>query len=468
MDFNLISVVTKNYGISYDGKVPWIDEQYNAYFDELTKDGILVMGRKTFENLPDIKRPFSDRLTVVLSNDYMKYSHLENNRLIFVNMYNLVNRVLELRQNRSVWIVGGAEVYKQLMPMCQKVYITLLDKNVQSAITFPDMPPYFELMKYSQKGWSDNEQCDFRVLEYHRNMNSPCRNHELQYLVLLRKLTEIQKPRLDRTGTGTVGFFGNSMRYDVSKYLPLLTTKFVPIKMIIKELLWFLRGQTDVKVLQKEGVHIWDGNSTREFLDSRGLTHLEEGDLGYSYGMLWRHFGAEYKDCHTDYSGQGADQIKYIINELKTNPFSRRILMSSWNPPQLNNVALPPCHVLFQLYVEEDDDGNKHLSGQLYQRSQDTFLAANYNLIEYTILLYILAKKCDMYPKEMIHTMGDVHLYLDHIEAAKEQLTRHPRPQPILELDNSIVHKEIEDITIDDFELIGYMPYPSIRAKMSV
>lgn len=293
-------------------------------------------------------------------------------------------------------------------------------------------------------------------------------HQEHVFLNLMKRVLENGKLRDDRTGTGTISVFGEQMRFDISESLPVLTTKFVPWKSCIKELLWFLKGQTDVTLLQKDGVKIWDGNTSREFLDQRGLAHLPEWDLGEGYGYQWRHFGAEYKTCKDDYTNQGFDQIKFIINELKTNPFSRRMYMTSWNASRLHNMALPPCHLSAQFYVDIDDDGVKHLSCQMYQRSVDTFLGCPWNIMSYATLTYILATICDMKPKELIMCLGDTHIYSTHIEQVKEQMSRTPYPFPKLIVNQDIKKKDLEDITMDDFKLVDYKYHPAIKAKMAV
>lgn len=471
MTLNLVVVLTKNYAIRYADKLPWEDKQYFDWFNNLTKDGVLVMGRKTFEELPVEMRPLNDRINIVLSNEFPKYSASITDNLIYTNIYFLENQLLPNYSDKNIWIIGGRQIYEALHNRCTHFHVVLLDKTVKDAqMKFVDILPNLELVEWSSNVYSKYEECNFRLLKYTRNFNSLSMKHEYQYLNMLKELLDYGQSRDDRTGVGTLSMFAGQQCYDVSKYLPLLTTKFVPIKIIIKELLWFLRGETDAKILQEQGVHIWDGNSTRDFLDKRGLTNYEEGELGPIYSHQWRYFGAEYCGCHVDYSGKGGfDQIQYILDELKNNPFSRRILLSAWNPKDMNKMALPPCHVLFQLYVEEDPVTKKrYLSGHLYQRSSDYFLAANYNLVSYTVLLYILAKKTGYYPKNMFMSFGDRHIYKNHIEQAKLQLSRNPRPQPILLLDDSIVEKDWKDIAIDDFDLVGYLYHPAIKAEMAV
>ena len=236
---------------------------------------------------------------------------------------------------------------------------------------------------------------------------------ELQYLDLCRNIIENGESRPDRTGTGTLSIFAPpQLRFSLrDNKFPLLTTKKVFTKAIILELLWFIKGDTNNKNLQKEGVKIWDGNGSREYLDSLGLTDREEGDLGPVYGFQWRHFGAEYVDCHTDYTGKGYDQLSEIIHKLKTNPYDRRIIMSAWNPPDFKKMALPPCHVFCQFYVSFPENQKPQLSCILYQRSCDMGLGVPFNIASYALLTKMIAKVVDMDCGDFIHTMGDAHVY---------------------------------------------------------
>jgi thymidylate synthase len=240
----------------------------------------------------------------------------------------------------------------------------------------------------------------------------------------------------------------------------------------LEELLWFARGETDVTELQKRGVHIWDGNSSRAFLDSVGLHGNADGDIGPGYGFQWRHFGAEYGDGpkagdFTKYAGQGVDQLAYVEHLLKTDPFSRRIVMTAWNPAALNRTALPPCHTLVQFYVE-DVDGDRRLSCHMYQRSVDTFLGFPWNIASYAMLTHLLAVRNNMTAFELIISTGDTHLYADHFDAARQQLVRAPLPIPRIEIDPSVAHKKWEDIdSKNDVAVVGYYCHPVISAKMS-
>jgi thymidylate synthase len=296
---------------------------------------------------------------------------------------------------------------------------------------------------------------------------------ENKYLNLLKYILENGEQRDDRTGTGTISVFGQQIKFDISESVPLLTTKKMGWKTIIEELLWFLRGDTNANHLKEKGVTIWDGNTSRTFLDSRGLTEYPEGDIGAGYGFQWRHFGAEYKTCNFDYNNdennRGFDQIEYVLNELRTNPTSRRIYMSAWNPAALDKMALPPCHVSVQFYVNIDKmSGEKYLSCHMYQRSVDMFLGFPFNIFSYTVLTYILAKKTGMKPKELIISTGDTHIYRDHIEQVKIQVTRSPFKFPTLTISDSIIDKDFNDITINEFKLNDYIFYPAIKAPMAV
>ena len=262
-----------------------------------------------------------------------------------------------------------------------------------------------------------------------------------QYLNLLDRILTEGVRKTDRTGTGTMSVFGHQMRFDVADGFPLLTTKKLHLKSIIHELLWFLAGDTNVKYLQENGVRIWN-----EWAD-------ENGELGPVYGHQWRSW--------PDYKGGTIDQIANVVNLIKHHPDSRRMIVSAWNPAEIEQMALPPCHCLFQFYVA---DGK--LSLQLYQRSADTFLGVPFNIASYALLLQMMAQVTGLEAGTFIHTTGDTHLYLDHIEQAKLQLTREPRQLPRMVINPDV--KSIFDFKYEDFRLEGYDPHPHIKATVSV
>lgn len=267
-----------------------------------------------------------------------------------------------------------------------------------------------------------------------------------QYLELLQKIIETGIDKNDRTGTGTRSLFGYQMRFDLQKGFPLVTTKKLHLKSIIYELLWFLKGDTNVKYLQQNGVRIWD-----EWAD-------ENGDLGPVYGKQWRSWEGA--------NGKTIDQVSDLVRELKTNPDSRRLIISAWNVADLPDMKLMPCHCLFQFYTTPAESGKRKLSCQLYQRSADVFLGVPFNIASYALLTMMIAQVCDMEPGDFVHSFGDVHLYKNHFEQAALQLTRKPFSSPQIKINPAI--KNIFEFKFADFELENYQSHPSIKAPVAV
>ncbi len=281
--------------------------------------------------------------------------------------------------------------------------------------------------------------------------------NEAAYLDLIRHVRHHGTPKGDRTGTGTLSHFGAQLRFDLSDGFPLLTTKKVHMKSIIYELFWFLKGDTHVKYLQDNGVRIWDDWATAEQTAKFGRP---EGELGPVYGHQWRNYGAT-KNEQGEYNQDGVDQIKAVIEQIKTNPDSRRLIVSGWNPQEANHVALPPCHTLFQFFVA---DGK--LSCQLYQRSADLFLGVPFNIASYALLTHMIAQVCGLAVGEFIWTGGDCHLYQNHLEQVDEQLSRMPYELPTLSLNHNVTH--IFDFAFDDITLNNYKSHPAIKAAVAV
>ena len=295
-----------------------------------------------------------------------------------------------------------------------------------------------------------------------------------QYLDLLRRIKNEGVVKSDRTGTGTKSVFGHQMRFDLSEGFPLLTTKKVFLKGVIHELLWFLSGDTNIKYLVENGVHIWDNDAYRyynepcirhgvlpvsreDFLSAAGVESPIEGyrfgDLNHVYGYQWRHWDKSEE-------GSFVDQIAQVVETIKRNPDSRRMIVSAWNVAEVEDMALPPCHVLFQFYV-----ANGRLSCQLYQRSADTFLGVPFNIASYALLTMMIAQVCGLEAGEFVHTLGDTHLYLNHLEQVDEQLSREPRSLPTMKLNPDV--QSVFDFRYEDFTLEGYDPHPAIKAPMS-
>lgn len=285
---------------------------------------------------------------------------------------------------------------------------------------------------------------------------------ELQYINLIKHILENGISKDDRTGIGTLSIFSYNMTFNLRESFPLLTTKKVYWKGVVEELLWFISGSTDSNVLKEKGVRIWEGNSSREFLDSRGLSHYDQGDIGAGYGFQWRHFGAKYTNMYDSYEGQGVDQLKDVIYKIKNTPDDRRIIMSSWNPTDLDKMALPPCHIFVQFWV---DTNKKELHSQMYQRSCDVGLGVPFNIASYSLLTCIIAKLCDLTPGDFHYCMGDTHIYKNHIDAMKLQITRDPYDFPKIKIKNIT---DIDNIKFDDIELIDYKYYENIKMNMAV
>lgn len=277
------------------------------------------------------------------------------------------------------------------------------------------------------------------------------------YLDLLQRILDEGTERKDRTGTGTVGVFGHQMRFDLADGFPLLTTKKVHLRSIIHELLWFLSGDTHVGYLQDHKVRIWNDWATAEQTARFGR---QEGDLGPVYGHQWRNFGATEQPDGT-FARDGVDQIQRLLESLQSNPWSRRHLVTGWNPAEADRVALPPCHTLFQFYVAND-----RLSCQLYQRSADVFLGVPFNIASYALLTLMIAQVVGLKPGEFVHTFGDAHLYSNHLDQARLQLTRDVRPRPTMTLNPAVT--DLFGFTIGDFTVSGYDPHPHIKAEVSV
>ena len=451
------------------------------YFKQTTMGHIVLMGYNTYLSLP--KKPLTGRLNFVLTHKTELYNIPENNEFnqetTYFMSYNLFFKIYSKWSDRVVFVIGGSQIYELFGYRANHIYITDIRRADNKEFrfetgnepdTFFDLSSKFRLVSASEKHFSENGTYYYRFLKYDEHE----RSQEYQYFDLMKNITSYGNIREDRTEIGTFSIFGTQMRFDISQTIPLMTSKHVPFRIILEELLWFCRGDTDAKILKRKRVNIWDGNTSREFLDKQGLTHYDEGVLGAGYGFQWRHFGSEYKQEFADSSKVedtsgigGFDQLNYVEHLLKTDPFSRRIVLSAWNPTDFDKVALPPCHILLQFYVQEIN-GEKYLSSQFYMRSNDVFLASVFNIVSYSILTCILALKCDMKPKEIVYTCGDTHIYKNHLQQVMELVTRKPRPFPKLILNPSLKSKDWSEMTEQDFELVGYYPHSVIRAEMAI
>lgn len=462
-------------GIGKDGGMPWHLPTDLHHFKEITTTcskpntkNVCIMGRKTWESIPDRFKPLSDRINVILSTtlnqDELRSKHMSNDIYVFnMGLKGALGALTTINNINKIFVIGGASLLMEAMnlPNLHHIYVTRIhDINFKCDmyVLLDDLNDRAIYNKDDSLSKTITENDITYTFERYTRVN----HEEQQYLNFIKDIIFNGAHKSNRTGVDTLCIFGHQMRYSLRNgRLPLLTTKRVFWKGIVEELLWFIKGSTNEHTLREKGVKIWQDNGTRAFLDSRGLTDREEGDLGPIYGFQWRHFGAEYTDCHTDYSGKGKDQLMDVIKTIKEDPNSRRIILSAWNPIALDEMALPPCHVLCQFYVV-----NGELSCQMYQRSCDMGLGVPFNIASYSLLTILIAHICNLKPGDFIHTLGDAHIYSNHIEPLKEQLTRIPRPFPTLRILHH--HDNIEDYTIDDLQLLGYDPYPSIKMDMVV
>eukprot|EP00537_Pseudo-nitzschia_pungens_P001396 CAMPEP_0172378572 /NCGR_PEP_ID=MMETSP1060-20121228/69491_1 /TAXON_ID=37318 /ORGANISM="Pseudo-nitzschia pungens, Strain cf. cingulata" /LENGTH=537 /DNA_ID=CAMNT_0013106293 /DNA_START=122 /DNA_END=1735 /DNA_ORIENTATION=+ len=458
------------------------------------KMNAVVMGRKTWNSIPTKFRPLKGRHNVVLTRNpqhFLGNQAVPEGVMVASGLPDAWRQLGSMPKEElgEIFVIGGAELYERSIKekYVHKVLLTSVDTppDMEFDTYFPDLfggcdsgsgsetktktDSEWKPCRAESDGDGDGDETavhedngmSYKFLAYER----PNKEEE-QYLSLIRKILKEGVVRGDRTGTGTKSLFGAQMRFDLRDgTLPLLTTKKTFWRGVAEELLWFISGSTNANLLKEKKIGIWDGNASREFLESRGLGHREEGDLGPVYGFQWRHFGAEYKDMHADYTGQGVDQLADCIDKIKNNPEDRRILMSAWNPSALDEMALPPCHLLCQFYV---DTQSNEVSCHMYQRSADMGLGVPFNIASYALLTHLVAHATGRKPGELVHTLGDAHVYLNHIEPLREQLERTPRPFPKLFIEDPDRTKTIDDFVYEDLHVVGYHPHGKVAMKMAV
>ena len=475
--FSLIAAVCKTAkkevegGLGVFNDLPWtMIKEDMRFFKSVTsshQNNVVIMGRKTWESIPEKHRPLPNRINVVLSS-----SQTFENALSFKTLDSAMEH-LETIDTNEIFICGGESLYNQTIndERCKRIYLTKVFNEYKCDRFFPviDYSNYNQIfkssihnqneIKYQFIGLSKDSE-DKTMMETSTFVN-PVNNEESQYLNLLTDILENGKVRSDRTGTGTVSVFGRQLRFSLRDHIPVLTTKRVYWRGVVEELIWFLRADTNVKNLNDKKVRIWDGNSTREYLDNLGLQEREEKDAGPIYGFQWRPFNAEYKTCHDDYSGQGYDQVAECLRLIREQPESRRIIISGWNPLALKEMCLPPCHVMYQFYVNDGE-----LSCHMYQRSADVFLGLPFNITSTALLTCILANMTGLKRGDIIISTGDTHIYSNHIKQCRTQLSRVPRAFPELKINKKIENER--KLNYDDFELVGYNPCPTIKAEMAV
>ena len=372
---SVIVATTPRGGIGMAGALPWRIPEDMAHFKRVTmaaeegesKVNAVIMGRRTWDSIPEKFRPLPGRINVVLTKEAAKpgfTSTYPEGVLVAASVANAADMLSARDDVGEIFVIGGQAAYQEAveLPSCQHIFVTRVGKDVECDAFFPAFDETkFRVASVSKTSSHKELSYDFVVYERVPEAETTALpkeistgeflHEEYQYLNAIREIIEQGVHSGDRTGTGTRSMFGKMSRWDLRKTFPLLTTKRVFWRGVVEELLWFVKGDTNANHLAEKGIKIWDGNGSREFLDKRGLSHREEGDLGPVYGFQWRHFGAEYKDMHADYTGQGVDQLAECIDKIKNDPTDRRILLSAWNPADLHLMALPPCHMFCQFYV---------------------------------------------------------------------------------------------------------------------
>lgn len=443
-------------------------------------ENVVIMGYYTWKS---IGVPLKNRINIVISKNHKEEFNEIEDVYCFESIKECLEYLIDVNYGK-IFAIGGNSIFKEVLfnyfENIDLIYHTEILENIPNHILITNHDLTFSgisLPQYMINKSIKNLKNDYKKeigkiydlttyqyiekeIHYTENIYQKTENinhEEYQYLNIMKDILENGSEKQSRNAI-VYSNFGCQMKFDLRNGFPLLTTKKMPWKTVLRELLWFINGSTDNKLLQEKNVHIWDGNSTSEFLKTRGLDHYEEGDLGPIYGFQWRHFGAEYIDHKTDYTGLGIDQLQWIINEIKSNPSSRRLIMSAWNPVDLNKMALPPCHVMVQFNID-----GEYIDAQLYQRSGDMFLGVPFNIASYSFLLHIVGKLTNYIPRYFVHTLGDVHIYENHIDAVNNQLSRIPSKFPNLTIDEI---SSIDTIKEEMFHINDYNFYPTIRAEM--
>ena len=467
----VVAVLRGSHGMGVDGgMVVKIAEDLKRFQCLTTGDGsnAVVMGHATFQSLGG--KPLPRRCNIVLTRkhyDVLCKKAWDN--VVPCRDFDALEDYLRTQSFEEVWYMGGTQIYREALErgLVRRALISRVDCGavpLAPDVFFPmdvleaRASPVHEGRPFQQHHVRlyDGRVCDTvscTYVEYHLN-----HVHEDAYLSLLRACTEAPS-RSTRNGT-TRAIFAQTRTFDVGTHGPvLLTTKKMAKKTVVKELLWFLGGSSDTRLLDAQGVHIWKGNTTRKFLDATGKTHLKEGSVGPLYGFNWRHFGAEWKGMDNDYTGKGVDQLARVLHLIRTDPTSRRIMMTTYDPKSVHLACLPPCHGIHTQFFVRDG----RLDLLTVQRSADIFLGVPFNLFSYSLLLMMVAQQTDLKPGVMTYMFGDVHLYANAEAAAQEQLTRQPYPPPRVTLSRA---KDLWSYTVDDVNVTHYKHHPPLRVTM--
>lgn len=498
LEFNFVFCVDNEGGISKDNKIPWKIKEDTKYFRDVilrkvhNKKNIIICGKKTFLEMGPIK----NHLNLVLTKSLDITKEIDESVICVESVDAAITYLKLIESYGSIYICGGKKVYDEFYNLCEKyqdqyrgvIYATILNKSFECDNFLNSKLKQLVLNKINQD-YKNQDKHQYNLVNHLDSTHigvvflkpfdifgmeiKIINTGELKYLEVMGNILNAPE-KVGRNGT-TRSLFGEMIKFKLDKF-PLLTTKRVFFKGVFEELMFFIRGDTNAKKLSEKDVKIWDLNTKKDFIQSCGLDY-EEGDMGPMYGFQWRHFNADYQDMNSDYTGQGYDQLDYVLHELKTNPTSRRIIMSTFNPAQAKQGVLFPCHgigIVFNTMLDLNDPEHNtyYLNCMQLQRSCDYFLGVPFNIASYSLLVYMICEvlnndencKYKYKPGELTMSLGDYHLYQTHYEEAMRQVIRTPNEFPTLYF-NKKIHK-MEDFKLEDIELVNYNCWPEIKAQM--
>mgnify|MGYP003385671377 CR=1 FL=1 len=473
----IVGYTKKSFGIGYENKLPWnhIKEDMKRFakitstVSDSTKQNSVIMGRNTWRSLPDNSRPLPNRHNIIIS----KSLYVDDGT---TKTFPCLNSALDYSYNNPLieksFVIGGGMVYDEAIKRMDldEIHSTVIDRDCEADTFFPSMPKW--LWKTGNEVSTISPDISF---ETWKNMSDPD-SEEYAYLDSMRRILDEGEHITDRTGVGTISLFDENFKFSVttinpdepdqtklSYRVPILTTKNLYLKGVIWELIWFLNGNTDSKWLSERDVHIWDGHTSAEYLKMKGLDY-EEGELGPGYGHQWVNWGGDYKS-----RTGGVNQIQNVIKILKDNPESRRAILSAWNVGDLEQMALPPCHVMYIFKVSDHDKERKTLNCKVILRSNDMFLGNPFNIMSTVTLTILLSRALNMLPGKIAISIGDAHIYKNHIEQVMKQLKRVPLKFPLMSLEKEInSYDDMKNLIADDFVLDEYYKWPGIKAPMAI
>jgi dihydrofolate reductase/thymidylate synthase len=498
----IVVALSKNNGFGYKDPskgLPWphLKKDMSKFFQITSttpregKINVIIMGKNTYVSIPAQHRPLKERLNFVVSST-LQQTDVDSSVQIFKTLTEAISGARANPIVDYVFVIGGIRLCEEAMtlPECSHLFITEIDKEFDADVFYPpiDNGSFVKVASssYEEGGLAINDvvyersaqpvgvisHADYvtHLMKYDENESA----FEYNYLKCVERVLRNGERCANRTGIDTISVFDENMQFEIKQLsdgsyrLPILTTKKIFLKGAVTELLWMLRGGTSAKWLQERDVHIWDGNSTREYLDRIGLKDYAEGELGPVYGHQWVNWGsADWRN--KDIKTAGINQIRKLIEMIKTDPSSRRLVLSAWNVSDLDKMALPPCHIMYIFKVTDHDKPVKTLNCKLVLRSNDMFLGSPFNILNTSVLTILMSKACNMNPGKIAVSITDAHIYVNHLEMVKEQLSRVPFKFPSLRIDKQIQSwDDMLELTIDDFKLQNYNSWPVIKAPMAV